>query len=155
MIETKRKKSNILVLLIIVGITTIILIYFTKPDIFFGANLKSYQDQSKPKQGHDTLPSVKDKSLKLEQVTNGLSFPTSMAFIDKNHILVLEKNTGYLRLISNGIMQNEPVLKVKVNSENEQGLLGIAILKDIDYKQIYNHDDIRTKKVANAVNNNL
>jgi len=45
-----------------------------------------------------------------------------MAFIDKNHILVLEKNTGFVHLISNGIMQNEPVLKVKVNSENEQDL---------------------------------
>jgi glucose/arabinose dehydrogenase len=154
MIETKRKKSSILVLLIIAGITSIILIYFTKADIFFGANLKSYQDQSKPKQAQYTLPSVKDNSLKVEQVTTGLSFPTSMAFIDNNNILVLEKNTDHVRLISNGIMQNEPALKVKVNSESEQGLLGIAILKDIDNKQIYNQADITTKKVANAVNNN-
>jgi glucose/arabinose dehydrogenase len=43
---------------------------------------------------------------------------------------------------------------VKVNSENERGLLGIAILKDRHYKQIYNHDDITTKKVVNAANNN-
>src|SRR5947209_3440917 len=154
MIVTKRKKSIILVLLIIVGFTSIILIYFTKSDIFFGANLKSNQDQSKLKQ--DALPSVKDNSLKVEQVTNALSFPTSMAFININNILVLEKNTGHVRLISNGIMQNEPVLRVKVNSENERGLLGIAIaiLKDRDYKQFYNHDDITTKKGVNAANNN-
>ena len=154
MSEAKRKKSIILVSSIIVAIACIIPIYFAKSDIFFSANLKSYQDQSKLKQGQYTLPSVKDNSLKVEQVTNGLSFPTSMAFIDNNNILVLEKNTGHVRLISNGIMQNQPVLKVRVNSENELGLLGIAILKDIDYKQIYNQEDVTKKKVANAVNNN-
>jgi aldose sugar dehydrogenase len=154
MSETKRNKSIILVSSIIVAIVCIIPIYFTKSDIFLSVNPKSYQDQSKLKQGQYTLPSVKDNSLKVEQVTNGLTFPTSMAFIDNNNILVLEKNTGHVRLISNGIMQNQPVLKVKVNSENELGLLGIAILKDIDYRQIYYQDDVTNKKVANAVNNN-
>ncbi|MDP9290108.1 MAG: PQQ-dependent sugar dehydrogenase, partial [Thermoproteota archaeon] len=154
MIETKRKKFIILVLLITAGIASIIPIYSTIGDIFFSANLKSNQDQSKLKQGQYTLPSVKDNSLKVEQVTTGLSFPTSMAFIDNNNILVLEKNTGHVRLISNGIMQNESVLKVKVNSENELGLLGIAILKNIDNSRIYIQDDVMTKKVANAVNNN-
>jgi glucose/arabinose dehydrogenase len=154
MIERKRIKSIILVLLIIAGIASIIPIYSIIGDIFFSADLKSYQDQSKLKQGHSPFPSVKDNSLKVEQVTNGLSFPTSMAFIDNNNILVLEKNTGHVRLISNGTMQNQPVLRVKVNSENERGLLGIAILKDIDYRQIYNQDDVTKKKVANAVNNN-
>ena len=154
MIETKRKEFIILVLLITAGIASIIPIYSTIGDIFFSANLKSYQNQSKLKHGQYTLPSVKDNSLKVEQVTNGLSFPTSMAFIDNNNILVLEKNTGHVRLISSGIMQNEPVLRVKVNSENERGLLGIAILKDIDYRQIYNQDEVTKKKVANAVNNN-
>jgi glucose/arabinose dehydrogenase len=153
MSETKRKKSIILVSSIIVAIACILPIYFTKSDIFFSANLKSYQDQSKLKQGQSPFPSVKDNSLKVEQVTNGLYFPTSMAFIDNNNILVLEKNTGHVRLISNGIMQNQPVLKVKVNSENELGLLGIAILKDIDYWQIYNQEDVTKKKVANVVNN--
>ena len=33
-------------------------------------------------------------------------------------------------------------------------MLGIAILKDIDYRQIYNQDDVTKKRVANAVNNN-
>ena len=153
MSETRRNKSIILVSSISVAIACIILIYFTKSDIFLNTNLKSYQDQSKLKQGQYTLPSVKDNSLKVEQVTNGLTFPTSMALIDNNNILVLEKNTGHVRLISNGIMQNQPVLKVRVNSENELGLLGIAILKDIDYRQIYNQDDVTKKKVANVVNN--
>src|SRR2546427_7840148 len=154
MIETKRKEFVILVLLIIAGIASIIPIYSIIGDIFFSANLKSNQNQSKLKQGQSPLPSAKDNSLKVEQVTNGLSFPTSMTFIDNNNILVLEKNTGLVRLISSGIIQNQPALKVKVNSENERGLLGITILKNIDYRQIYNQDDVTKKKVANAVNNN-
>src|SRR5206468_614494 len=112
MIEVKRKKFIILVLFVTAAIVCIISIYFTKSNIFFSANLKSSQDQSKLMQRHYTPLSVKDNSLKVEQVASGISFPTSMAFIDNNNILVLEKNTGYVRLISNGIMQNEPVLKV-------------------------------------------
>ena len=61
-----------------------------------------------------------------ELVLGGMSFPTSMAFLDDNNILVLEKE-GSVRLISNGVMQDTPVLEVPVDSKNERGLLGIAI----------------------------
>ena len=54
--------------------------------------------------------------------------PTSMAFIDNNNILILEKGKGMVRLVSNGILQEEPVLEIDVNSRSERGLLGIAIL---------------------------
>jgi glucose/arabinose dehydrogenase len=48
--------------------------------------------------------------LKVELVVaEGLSSPTSMAFVDNNIILVLEKNSGEVRLVSNGILQEEPV----------------------------------------------
>jgi len=69
---------------------------------------------------------INDPSLKAELITEGLSFPTSMAFVDDNNILVLEKD-GAVRLISNGAMQDAPVLQVPVDSKNERGLLGIAI----------------------------
>jgi hypothetical protein len=51
-----------------------------------------------------------------------------MAFLD-NNILVLEKE-GQVRLVSNGILQEQPVLQVPVNTENERGLLGIAVGED-------------------------
>ena len=73
-------------------------------------------------------PTVKDANLKVEAVSEGLSSPTSMAFIDNNNILVLEKD-GHVRLISNGQLQQQPVLTVPVDSKNERGLLGIAIMK--------------------------
>ncbi|MGC2428082.1 MAG: PQQ-dependent sugar dehydrogenase, partial [Nitrososphaeraceae archaeon] len=66
-----------------------------------------------------------NSGLRVELVTEGLSLPTSMAFIDKNNILVLEKD-GEVRLISNGVLQKHPALKVQVNTTSERGLLGIA-----------------------------
>ena len=59
-----------------------------------------------------------------------MSWPTSMAFIDINNILVLEKEKGTVLLISNGILQETPVLEVDVNSRSERGLLGIAMMNN-------------------------
>src|SRR5215216_1427989 len=69
---------------------------------------------------------INDPNLKAELITGGLSFPTSIAFVDDNNILVLEKD-GAVRLITSGAMQDAPVLQVPVDSKNERGLLGIAI----------------------------
>ena len=69
---------------------------------------------------------MNDPNLNAELILGGMSFPTSMAFLDENNILVLEKE-GSVRLISDGVMQNTPVLQVPVDSKNERGLLGIAI----------------------------
>ena len=74
-------------------------------------------------------PVINDPNLMAEIVVEELSSPTSMAFMDSNNILVLEK-TGSVRLISNGILQEQPVLNVPVDTENERGLLGIATLED-------------------------
>ena len=60
-------------------------------------------------------------------MTEGLSYPTSMSFVDDNKILVLEKNTGLVRLISDGVLQDKPVLRLTIDAEGERGLLGIAI----------------------------
>jgi aldose sugar dehydrogenase len=73
-------------------------------------------------------PSItQDPNLKVETLVNGLDSPTSMAFIDNNNILVLEKS-GQVRLVSNGALQDKPVLQVHVDTESERGLLGIAIM---------------------------
>ena len=52
-------------------------------------------------------PTVKDTNLKVETFVQGLSSPTSMAFLDDNHILVLQKNNGRVLLISNGTLQKK------------------------------------------------
>ena len=75
-------------------------------------------------------PSINAPSLTAELVLDGLSSPTSIAFLDENNILLLEKE-GSVRLISNGQLQPEPVLQLAgVESNNERGLLGIEVLDD-------------------------
>jgi glucose/arabinose dehydrogenase len=75
--------------------------------------------------GGGPLPALKDPNLAVEQFTSGLTTPTSMAFLDDENILVLEKG-GAVRLVSSGIIQTQPVLQVPVNTQSERGLLGIA-----------------------------
>jgi aldose sugar dehydrogenase len=76
-------------------------------------------------------PSFKYSSLEAELIVEKLSSPTSMAFIDGNNILVLEKNSGEVRLVSDGILQEQPVLKLDVDTTSLtccRGLLGVATL---------------------------
>ena len=71
---------------------------------------------------------IKDDNLKAETVSKGeLKFPTSMAFLGPDDILVLEKNEGKVKRIVNGTVQSDPLLDVKVANKNERGMLGIAI----------------------------
>src|SRR5215216_5828246 len=77
-------------------------------------------------------PSVNDTSLTVEQVAGGLISPTTMAFLDEDTILVLEKDNGRVRLIEGGELQPEPLLDVAVANENERGMLGIAVSKEND-----------------------
>ena len=75
-------------------------------------------------------PTITDPNLKAELVVGGLSSPTSIAFLDNNNILLLEKE-GNVRLVSNGQLQQAPVLQLPgVETNNERGLLGIAIMKN-------------------------
>jgi aldose sugar dehydrogenase len=78
-------------------------------------------------------PYLLDYNLKVETLVKGLNSPTTMAFLDKDNILVLEKNNGTVKRISNGVLLAEPVLDVKVANENERGMLGIAIFPEEDF----------------------
>jgi glucose/arabinose dehydrogenase len=77
----------------------------------------------------DVLPTVNDPNLKVEKVFEGLRFPTKMAFLGPNDILVLEKDNGTVQRIVNGKMLPEPVLDVNVANKFERGMLGIAVAK--------------------------
>ena len=92
---------------------------------FFVINYTAYSQH----QHFPLLMGHHKKDLKIEVVTEGLSFPTSMAFIDKNNTLVLEKNTGSVRLISDGILSQRPILTLHVDNKGERGLLGIDCIK--------------------------
>src|ERR687888_841884 len=90
------------------------------------------------------LKSPYNKSLRVELVAEGLSSPTSMAFVgdNNNNILILEKAKGTVRLVSNGSLKDEPILKVNVDAKGEQGLLGVATKIQHNSNRISNSNGI-------------
>ena len=77
----------------------------------------------------DDLPSIRDPKLDVQLIVDkGLSSPTSMAFVDENNILVLEKNSGNVKLVTDGVLKVDPILHLKVDNTTLtccRGLLGI------------------------------
>jgi glucose/arabinose dehydrogenase len=72
-------------------------------------------------------PVIKYPNLKAEVVFKGLSYPTGMAFLDQDDVLVIEKDTGIVRRIINGTMLQKPLLDVNVATQGHRGMLGIAV----------------------------
>jgi glucose/arabinose dehydrogenase len=71
-------------------------------------------------------PSMSAPSLGVRTVVSGLDQPTSLAFIGADDFLVLERATGRVVRVKNGVKLG-PVLDLAVNSASERGLLGIAL----------------------------
>lgn len=57
----------------------------------------------------------------------GLVQPIGIAFIGANDALILEKGSGQVKRVINGVLQPTPVLDLHVNSASERGLLSIAL----------------------------
>jgi aldose sugar dehydrogenase len=74
-------------------------------------------------------PIINDVNLKTEVVFEGLTSPTSIAFLGPNDILVLEKDKGTVQRIVNGKIFSEPLLEVNVANDGNRGMLGIAVSK--------------------------
>jgi glucose/arabinose dehydrogenase len=73
---------------------------------------------------------VSDPDLKLEVVSKGLEFPTNIAFLGKDDILVLENEKGTLRRIINSTLLPEPLLSVDLTRPVERCICGIAIAEN-------------------------
>src|SRR5215218_3722773 len=71
-------------------------------------------------------PTLLDPSLKVNTVVSGLTTPSSIAFLGQNDMLVVEKNTGRVLRVTNGVVQGV-ALDLAVNNASERGLLGIAL----------------------------
>jgi glucose/arabinose dehydrogenase len=71
-------------------------------------------------------PSLVDSNLRVRAVVEGLVQPTSTAFIAPNELFVLEKASGQVKRVMNGVVMGT-VLDLAVNSGSERGLLGIAL----------------------------
>src|SRR5262245_32543661 len=75
-------------------------------------------------------PSANDDSLTITPVVSGLDQPTDLAFLAEGDFLVLEKATGKVRRVTNGVVNATAILDLNVESCSERGLLGIALHPD-------------------------
>src|SRR5688500_3682854 len=97
---------------------------------FDGMFVSSVSGQSSEKKESEGSFVFNDPNIKAELVVSGLEFPTSIAFLDKNDFLIVEKETGLVKRVTDGKIL-EPLLQLDVSGSDERGLLGI----DIDNKQ--------------------
>jgi glucose/arabinose dehydrogenase len=74
-------------------------------------------------------PQMLDPTLRVRTVVSGLSLPIGIAFLGPNDLLVLEKDTGHIKRVVNGVV-TATVLDLGVNRNSERGLLGIALHPD-------------------------
>jgi len=70
-------------------------------------------------------PILKDPGIQVKRIFSGLRYPTSMAFLGPDDILVLEKDEGTVQRIVNGNILGEPLLQVKVDRTDERGMLAL------------------------------
>jgi glucose/arabinose dehydrogenase len=74
-------------------------------------------------------PSMTVPNLGVRPAAEGFVTPISIAFLGAGDMLVLEKNTGRVRRVVNGVVQST-VLDLAVNNASERGLLGVALHPD-------------------------
>jgi glucose/arabinose dehydrogenase len=77
----------------------------------------------------DTTPAAMlDPNLKVTTVlSSGISQPIGIVFLAANDYFVLEKASGQVKRVINGVLQPTPVLDLPVNSASERGLLSMAL----------------------------
>jgi glucose/arabinose dehydrogenase len=80
----------------------------------------------------DTTPLVVlDPNLQVETILSvGISQPIGIVFLGANDYLVLEKASGQVKRVINGVLQAAPVLDLAVNSGSERGLLSMVLHPD-------------------------
>jgi glucose/arabinose dehydrogenase len=108
-------------------------VFILTSDIAFLANSSIFNEQDKMLQRAAAFPSLAegDANLNIQVVASGLSEPTGIAFVNNSTILILEKGGQVRMMILNGQLKEEPILKLPVDSINERGLLGIAVMQNI------------------------
>ena len=101
-----------------------------------------------------------DTKIKIESIVDRLKFPTAIAFLGSDDIVVLEKNEETVRRIVNGQMLDEPVLDLGNTTRITGCLCDIAILRNdngTSYAFLYyiqlevTEEDGKTKKVVNRL----
>jgi hypothetical protein len=72
-----------------------------------------------------------DPNLQVTTVVTGLTQPIGVVFLPRTDgvidMLVLEKGSGQVKRVLNGVVQSPPVLDLPVNSASERGLLSLVL----------------------------
>ena len=74
----------------------------------------------------NAAPALRDPNLMVTTVVTGITQATGIAFLGPNDFLVIEKASGRVKRVTNGVVV-ATVLDLPVNSNSERGLLGIAL----------------------------
>jgi aldose sugar dehydrogenase len=74
------------------------------------------------------VPMLNNSKLEVELVTEGLDFPTSMAFIGNDGDMLISEKSGEVILFINENKTKIPFVNFTVNQQSERGLLGVAVL---------------------------
>ena len=75
-----------------------------------------------------TPPALLDPTLQVTTVLNsGIAQPIGIVFLGENDFLVLEKASGQVKRVINGVIQSQIVLDLAVNSASERGLLAMVL----------------------------
>ena len=83
-----------------------------------------------------------DSNLETEIVVSaGLDFPTSMAFLGHDDFIILEKNTGLVKRVTDGNMISKPLAEIDVSKKDERGLLGVAVSEIIKQEENENKNN--------------
>ena len=106
----------------------VVAILFVLFDIVYTVDAKGYTPTLRFSDDN-TMPSVRDPNLRVEEVVQGLELPTTMAFLDADDMLVLEKDKGTAQRIVDGQIMSEPAIDVNVATEVERCMCGIAVSK--------------------------
>jgi glucose/arabinose dehydrogenase len=71
-------------------------------------------------------PQMLDPNLSVRTAVSGLDLPIGLAFLSRNDMLVIEKDSGKVKRVVDGVVAGT-VLDLGVNRNSERGLLGIAL----------------------------
>jgi aldose sugar dehydrogenase len=111
-------------------------------DLFFGVSLITviglFPSEPTSEKNLGTRLLLNDPKLKAELLVEGIDFPSAMAILGSNDILVLEKDKGMVRRIVEGSMVDKPLLDLKLSGVGESGLVGLAIANLKQSNQISN-----------------
>jgi glucose/arabinose dehydrogenase len=143
----------ILISLLIIGSVTYTNISSLSPDLLNFLRTIRDMGQEVTKSAERTVgisltAKIYDDNFIVEDYISGLSQPTSITFVEDD-ILILEKNSGFVKLIRNNELIPEPLLHFEVASTNEAGLLGIVSNNNDVYIYVTESDN------GNTIGNNI